>query len=261
MTASNKQEVSHPALDLPFVQKPISLVDTAFNLFGFLPDDEDPRWDFLSKYDEVKRLIGFRALNFANAWNATYLSDEASRRSGFVTTPNSLNTLQLDRALTNIEHLHDVRERYDASTDQYKTFDMQFIQTDRISTNPSEPHLSETPCPEALYQIRLYDDSYLARVGFNLHQESDSTILSIVNIQGTPEGIKRNAKFEAEFGVSPFNLLVQRAVSLAEIGTPAYNLRGMINPNRGNSQLYWGVFAQEGVEMYHAQRKYNNHTS
>jgi hypothetical protein len=259
MLISVEPEVSYPSIDSPFLQKPISLVDTTFSLFGFLPDDKDPRWAFLSRYDEIKRTVGFRALNFANAWNATYLSDEASYRAGFVTSANSLNSLQLDRALTNVEHVHDVSNRYATSADDYSDFDIRLSQTDRISTNPDEPKHPETPCPEALYQIRLYDEGYLARVGFNLHEEDGSTILSIVNIQGTPDGIKRNAKFEAEFGVSPFNLLVKRALSLAEAQSPRYNVRGMINPDRGNPQLYWGVLSQEGVELYHAQRKSIDH--
>lgn len=255
MTSVTEKEVSSPTLESPFLQKPISLLDTAFSLYGFLPQDSDPRWSFLSRYDEVKRTVGFRALNFANAWGATYLSDEASQRTGFITSANSLNSLQLDRALNNIEQVHAVTERYDASNDGYEGFDMRFIQTDRLTSDPTEPERPETPCPEALYQIRLYDGEYLARVGFNLHDENDSTVISIVNIQGTPGGQKRNAAFEETFGVSPFNLLVQRALSVAEAQTPAYTVRGMINPLRGNPQLYWGVLTQENIDMYHAQRR------
>lgn len=241
--------------DRPYLQKPISLIDTVFDLYGFLPEDDDPRWSFLSRYDDVKHKIGFGAMNFANAWGATYLSDDISYRSGFVNSFNAENNLQLDRALDNIEYTNDVHERYILSEDNYNGVTMQLAQTDCLTTNPHEPKRIITPCPEALYQIRLYDDQYLARVGFNLHEETDSTILSIVNIQGVPGGSKRNHEFEKMFGISPFNILVRRVLSLAGVQNPAYTVRGMINPERGNPQLYWGVLEQESVDMYHAHRK------
>lgn len=248
-------ETKFPLPDSPYLQKPISLVDSTFGLYGFLPVDNDPRWSFLKKYDDVKRTVGFQALNFANAYGATYLSTEVSYHTGFVTSFIEENNLQLDRALDNLEHVSAVTERYDTTNEEYEGFDMQFVLTDRLTSDPTKSEGPITPCPEALYQVRLYDGQYIARVGFNLHDEDGSTVLSIVNIQGTPSGSKRNADFEAAFSISPFNLLIKRTLSIAGAFDPAYKVRGMINPIRGNSQLYWGVLEQEGVDMYHAQRK------
>lgn len=240
-------------IDRPFLQKPTSLTDTAFDLYGFLPADGDRRWPFLARYDEISRTIGFRPINFANAWGATYLSAAASYRCGFITTGSPENCLQLDRALDNLERISDVTKRYEASRNGYDA-DMRLTLTDRLTTDRGKPEIDVTPCPEALYQIRLYYGQYLARVGFNVHEE-DSSVLSIVNIQGSHDASEGIADFKAEFGISPFNMLVQRVLSLAAVQDPGYDVRGMINPNRGNSRLYWGVLSQEGVDMYHARRK------
>ncbi len=256
MSLQSSAERESAGISAPFLQKPISLIETAFSLYGFLPGDYDPRWPFLSRYDEVKRTIGFKAINFANAWNATYLSDHVSYRTGFTSSFNPPNTLQLNRALENIEHVRSINDRYAATSDEYAAFDLRLTQTDRISSHHEQSESVVTPCPEALYQIQLYNDGeYLARAGFNLHTEDEGTVLSIVNIQGTPGAQKRNAAFEAMSGVSPFNLVVQRAVSMAQAGEEPYIVRGMINPSKGSSQLYWGVLEQEGVDMYHAHRK------
>jgi hypothetical protein len=250
MVANGSMDV----IDRPFLQKPISVIETAFNLFGFLPADGDRRWPFLAKYDETMQRVGFRAMNFANAWGATYLSEVPSYRSGFITTGSQENYLQLDRALDNLDAIPDVTGRYEASQDDYEA-DMRLSLTDRLTTDRGRPEIEATPCPEALYQIRLYYGQYLARVGFNVHEEDDASILSIVNIQGGHGMSDVITDFKAEFGISPFNMLVQRALSLAAVQDPAYDVRGMVNPTRGNSRLYWGVLNQEGVDMHHAHRK------
>ncbi len=245
-----------PALDAPFMQKPTEVVDTAFGLYGFLPDDQDPRWSFLARYTGAKNGIGFGRMNFANAWGATYLSETTSYRSGFVTTVNPENSLQLERALDNLVHIGDVIDRFTLSDHGYEPFDMRLSLTDRLTNDPTQPRQDVTPCPEALFQIQLHvPDGYLARVGFNLHFEDDASVMSIVNVQGTPGGVKRNAEFEATNGVNPFNLLVRRAIAVAAAEDPAYEVRGLVNPQKGNSQLYWGVFTKEGVNMTHAKRK------
>ena len=253
-------ESQGPTPESPFIQKPVSLLDTAINLYGFLPADDDPRWSFLTRYEDVKQMVEFRAMNFDNAWRATYLSATTSFRSGYVTTVNPENSLQLNRALDNLSLAKAVTDRYSSSSNDYENFDMRFTVTDRLTTDPTKPSQDETPCPEALYQIRLYETGrYLARVGFNLHHEDSITVLSLVNIQGTPGSVSRNAIFEATHDVSPFNLLVQRVQKLAHTQSPEFEIRGIINPDKGNTNLYWGVLSHEGVEMYHAQRQNIQH--
>lgn len=248
-----------PSINAPFLQKPLDLIDTTYNLFGFLPDDNDPRWDFLVRYEATKNEIGFRAINFANAWGATYLSDTTSYRSGFVNTQNPENSLQLNRALDNLGHRNIITQRYSATSQGFEEAAMSLVITDSLTTDPTKPKPEVTPCPEALYQIRLrHDDAHLGRVGFNIHHEDNTTVMSIVNVQGAPGGIKRNAQFEREHGETPFNLLVQRAIVIAEVQDSPFEVRGLVNPEKGNSQLYWCALTKQGVPMYHAQRKPEN---
>lgn len=245
----------YPSPEAPFLQKPIDLVDTAFSLFKFLPVDGDVRWAFLVRYNDIKKRVGFRPINFENAWGATYLSAVPSYRSGFVSSLNAENCLQLQRALDNVGLMREMPGRFAASQSGFEQFDMQLRLTDRLMTDPTRQKRIVTPCPEALYQVRLNYGQYLARVGFNLHSEDGGVVLSLVNIQGTPGSSERNADFQFEFGVRPFNALVQRVLALASVEEPVYDVRGIINPLRGNAQLYWGVLAAEGVAMHHAFRR------
>lgn len=241
------------------MQKPLPLLDTAFNLFGFIPEDRDPRWRFLMDYLNVKTSTNFRPINFANAWGATYLSEQASYRNGFVNSTNPTNSLQLKRAIRNLYSIGDVPRRFaqlpDMSIDN-SLMDIQYSLTDSLTNDPTKPKQEITPCPEALHQLRLwYCGSYLARIGFNVHEEDGRPVLSIVNIQGTPGGVARNQEFNNQYGISPFNLLVKKVLSLAEIETPYMEVRGLINPEKGNSKLYWCALRGEGVKMFHAKRK------
>lgn len=240
--------------ELPFMQKPPALLDAAFNLYGFLPTDDDPRWSFLERYEEVKSRTGFRPINFENAFGAIYLSAKPSFRSGHITTINPENSLQLDRALDNLGAQEALDERYEASISN-DDIDMRLVITDRIASHQHDQVQRETPCPEALYQVRLYYGGYLARVGINVHREDETEVISIVNIQGIPGGREKVKEFQDETGINPFNLLVQRVVSLSRAGDFASSVRGLINPTKGNSQLYWGVLAKEGIEKYRALRK------
>lgn len=239
----------------PFMQKPAATLEAAFGLYGFLPEDQDPRWEFLARYASLQDSADFKRINFANAYGATYLSATASYRSGFVTTHNLENGLQLDRALDNLEHIREVSERFEASSDGFDDFDLRLVLTDRLTSDPTQPRQPVTPCPEALFQVRLRTAAYLGRVGFNMHIEQGESIMSIVNVQGVPGGAVENRRFHAAHGIGPFNLLVQRALAIAVQNQPDYEVRGLLNPEKGNSQLYWGVFSEEGVEMHHAHRK------
>ncbi len=256
MTAFPGNIENGPTIHAPFMQKPLSVIDTAFNVYGYLPDDGDERWEFLAEYAEVKARVPFKPVNFDNAWGATYLSEEPSHRTGYVTTVSPENRLQLERALDNLDSIPDVKRRFEASGQIYDATTMQYTVTDRLTTDPTKPIPAVTPCPEALHQIRLYDeDGYLARVGFNVHDEDEEPVVSIVNIQGTPGSKERNANFKKEHGIAPYNALVQRVIAMTVADDAQLDLRGMINPERGNARLYWGVLDQENIPMFKAHRK------
>jgi hypothetical protein len=231
----------------PFMQKPGSLMDTAFNLYGFLPEDDDPRWPFLIRYNDTRREVGFNGRNFANAWGATYLSPTPSRKNGYVTTISQDNTLQLDRALDNLSSIPDIAARFEQTVNEDRPV-MSLCLTDTLNTNRGEPVPEVTPCPEALYQIRLDYNGYLARVGFNVHREEGVNVISLVNIQGARGAADRISQFVKQFGTSPFDMLVERVQALAGQG-PEYEVRGLINPRRGDPHLYWGVLRSAGVVM------------
>jgi hypothetical protein len=236
--------------------RPTALLDAAFNVFKFLPHDDDPRWEFLERYAEVSEHVGFKAVHFASARQAIYLSDETSYSVGYVTTMDERNELQLKRALDNLSFRRNVKDGFQDTTDGYAALDIRFAVTDRLTTDPTKQKNVVTPCPEALYQIRLFtDDSYLGRVGFNLHREGGKVVQSLVNIQGVPGGRERNQAFLSQYGATPFNLLVRRAVEVQAAIDRDSETRGLLNPAAGNSQLYWCALQHEGVRHWEAVHK------
>lgn len=239
----------------PGMQKPVGLVDATFGLFGFLPHDADPRWEFLERYWRIKKDMQFTPMNFANAWGATYLSNAQSHRNGFVTTYSPWNALQLQRALDNLSAGVDVTGAF--NNEAAKTsHDARFAVTDSLTTDPARGRPEVTPCPEALYQYRLFANGmYLARVGINVHKagEGNNGVMSIANIQGGHNKSDAIASYKKEEGISPFNLLVQGIKRVS--GELGLELRGLINPAKGNAQLYWGVLDAEGIPKYHAPKR------
>ena len=246
-----RSQEADPRLVPSWLQKDARILDQAFNLFGFVPEDDDERWPFLARYADVKEARNFKPINFENARRATYLSDEKSFSTGFVTTLTWPNPLQLDRALDNLscrEFALGVCEQHIASLDDSG---LEYALTDAIITHPHEEKRAVTPCPEALHQLRLNDeDGYLARIGFNMHFEDEVMIVSIANIQGVPDGAARNARFREQRSISPFNYLVRNLRDALGIQDIPIEIRGVLDPKRGNSQLYWGVFTAEGIPIY-----------
>ncbi len=238
----------------PFMQKPADLLDTAFGLFGFLPEDGDPRWGFLQRYTEIDRALHIRGINFDNAWGAVYLSRVLSWRSGYITTLNPENTLQLQRALDNLEHRRYVESLFN-KTQTSDGVDVRLRLTNALTSDPTKKQQPETPCPEALYQLRLYIGRYSGRVGFNLHSEGERKVVSVVNIQGVPDGRCDIASFQENYDTSPFNYLLRRVLRMAE--EDGLEVRGLVNPKKGNSRLYYGVFRREKVPIYKAHHKTN----
>lgn len=252
-----------PHSDLPYLQKPLDLIETTFQLFKYLPEDSDERWLFLQRYHEVKSATDFKPINFANAWGATYLSHVQSFRTGYVTTSSIENNLQRERALDNLSELDRAPGRFASNCDSTiydgTDYELRLAITDRLTVDPTKPKPEITPCPEALYQLRLFRAGiYLARVGFNLHaagENHETGVLSITNIQGRPGARQEYQRYEKQFDISPFNDLARRALEFAGLDNPTYETRGLINPKNGNSRLYWGVLEQEDIPMFHALRE------
>jgi hypothetical protein len=235
------------------MQRPASQIDAAFQMLGFMPSDDDVRWPFVERVAAINEQFPFGKMNFDNAWGATYLSAVPSLRSGYITTLNPENRLQLSRALDNLAYRREVLHRFEL-TDESTGPRVQLRLTDALMSHPGE-NRTVTPCPEALYQLRLFAGDYIGRVGFNIHREHDASVVSIVNIQGARDSERTIEEFRKKHGISPFNLLVRRVISMARAEGSEAEVRGLANPKRGNSKLYFGVFLSEGVQMYKARHK------
>ncbi|HRF28603.1 MAG TPA: hypothetical protein PL051_03125 [Candidatus Saccharibacteria bacterium] len=243
-------------LERPGLQKDLELLDAAFSFFDFLPEDDDIRWPLIATYAAVMHVTRFSRLNFENAYRAKYLSAEASYRSGYKTTMSDENNLQLARALSNLASKSDVRDGFNnlmaAEGDLDDDIELRLALTDRLSVDPTKAMRAVTPCPEALYQLRLFQDGeYIARTGFNIHREAGARVLSIVNLQGVPGASAKYEAFRERFGKPAFNYLVDRALNLFDDDTIR---RGIVNP-KGNTKLYWAAFEAEGVPHFHATYK------
>lgn len=109
-----------------------------------------------------------------------------------------------------------------------------------------------TGCPEAIYQLQLYcedkKDGYVARVGFNLHEEEGERIISISNIQGIPVGESLRRGVEEKCGVSPFNFLLGRLKQLASDTDVC--IRGLRNPQCAEAAgLYNTCLKRAGIPI------------
>lgn len=236
-----------------FLLRPIAEVDTAATVLGFIPEDGDERWRFIQAYSSIQTETRFKPINFANAMRAKYLSGTPSFHCGFSTSIIPENALQQERALDNLAAKHRVADAFSALD---LPDGVHLAITEAICNDDTRRPRGVTPCPEALYQLRAYDSAgYFARVGFNIHAEESQLVMSVTNIQGVPGAAERYAEYMSQTGKSVFNRLVNIAQSMAPLIDTGCEVRGIINPVRGNSKLYWGVFETEGVEMYHAAKR------
>jgi hypothetical protein len=241
----------------PGMQKSQRLIDASVGLFGFILPDEDFRWHFAYAYRRAREANRFSHQNLENALGATYLSKRGSRRNGEPGTVSEDNVRQLSRAISNLGAKPMLEGLYMASQPDILPEDVQFqfAVTDRIQEGKEQKAKPAiiTPCPEALYQIRLFHQgNYLARVGFNIHIEDGATVASITNIQGRKKGKDDIELFSEDHGIRPFNLLLRRLKALAD-ANPAIpiELRGLRNPrNIDSACLYNTVLKREGIRRF-----------
>lgn len=250
----------------PGVQRSQRLIEASVRLFDFIPPANDFRWHFAYEYAQAKE-IGFNKQNLENALRATYLSTTESRRNGKPSTTTERNVRQVSRALKNLGARSILQERYAASKPDLMPDHVrfEFTPTNRIQEdNKQRPiPIAVTPCPEALYQLRIYrENEYLARLGFNIHFESGQMIASIVNLQGRKDGTDLLQGFSGEFGTSAFNVLVRRMRTMAAIDPEnLIELRGLKNPRAlERSGLYNSVFKKEGIPRFSTASEPQRHT-
>jgi len=226
------------------------LIDAAERLFGFLPNEDDERWQIASYYCQAKEKNEIKPMNFENAMRSIYLSEDISFRNAIMAYTHEPNVRQLARAVINLNHFDFLKEKFTNLNDGLNSnFKIEFSQTNRINQGTDERGI--TGCPEALYQLRLFDqDEYIARIGFNIHMESKTKIVSITNIQGIPGGSENYKNIVEQYGFKPFNLLIKKLkTSLSDENNLIY--RGLKNPkNEDSASLYNTVFKTEKIKRY-----------
>lgn len=220
-------------------------VDAAIQLFGFIPNSEDLRWAIIQKWNEIRTYTS--QFHLKNAIISTYLSKTTSKHSGSIHQINRQNILQTCRALTNCGYYDLVLKRIGEVVNLSK-YQIQFARTDNISTLPNNEGI--TGCPEAIYQLRLWGEGFIARIGFNIHIENCSPILSITNIQGGKGKEAMLIRFENEMGLKPFNYLIH---IIQETFTDM-QIRGLRNPRKVEaSALYNTVLKQCKIPRFQNQ--------
>lgn len=139
-----------------------------------------------------------------------------------------------------------------------------------------------TPCPEALYQLRMWERvetesgseqlHYIGRVGFNVHFEGDATVISVNNLQHSPN-IDRSwlSRFKkGNHGKVVTDFLMDRLQMVAatyeeQNGKPTV-IRGLANPEPQTiahdkeriqelGQMYRTAFSANGIQTVRAENK------
>jgi hypothetical protein len=232
------------------INKTEDLINSAEKLFGFLPNDNDERWQIASIYNTANKKHEIIPVNLENGLLAIYLSNQVSFRNAIMAYTHEPNIRQLTRAVVNLNNFDFLKEKFkNVNNNLINDFSIEFALTNHIKKGVDERGI--TGCPEALYQLRLFDEKkYIARIGFNVHMEEKNKIISIVNIQGVPGKIQLYKDIIEEYKVKPFNILIQKLKrSLSNEENVIF--RGLKNPkNKESSALYNATLDAEGIKKF-----------
>lgn len=248
-------ETGIPSLQLlPLLHKHEGLIQGAERLLTFVPEASDPRWRLVNQYVSLldNNSLKPRAVEWECSLRSIYLSDLPSYRNDYSRYKSLENVRHLARALRNIEVHSSLTELFaEQATQSEAGLVLSLATTDRIMLGTNGNGV--TGCPEALYQLRLHHPAtgqYLARVGFNFHQEWDKYVLSITNVQGVPGG----QELYAELGIDPFHQLIGKLQHVfSDRPAETWQVRGLRNPLR-NAALYNTLFKRNGVQRVSAPK-------
>ena len=238
-----------------WLKKSEGLINTAIKLWGFIPEDSDPRWQIVSGFNKALCEHKFTGENFENALQAIYLSKIPSYRNEYGKFAREPNMRQLLRAIKNVASWPKLQTSFENSrvkSQLPEEISLSLAKTNRLTRGADQKGI--TGCPEALYQLRFFHKrDYMGRVGFNLHQEYSTNIFSITNVQGVPGSAIGYSEIERKYGLKAFNLLVKKVVRVArEFGNA--DVRGLKNPRDGDSGFYNSVFKSEGIKRFSFKR-------
>ncbi|OGI10458.1 MAG: hypothetical protein A2Y40_08280 [Candidatus Margulisbacteria bacterium GWF2_35_9] len=226
----------------------LEIMDTTIQLFNYQFNPLDPRGRLAFYYKDILE-VDNKGRIFENALIAKYLSSYPSIRMNYGKLSTEWAIRQYARAFKNIELGAQIKIPIESISD----FQIRFTQTDRINKGVNTHQV--TGCPEALWQYQLFEKKqYLGRIGFNLHEELGSVIVSIVNIQGA-KGQKNKLvlaekKLGNKFGVILINRLREKLTSIFKsqnlILRGGYFIRADVKPDA----LYHSTFRKTAVPMY-----------
>lgn len=232
----------------PTVCRGDQATNASLKLFNQILHPADPRWILAEEYGNLRAQKAFNGMNFHNALMATYLSPKVSWRnrgnhfSAEWTVRHLCRVLQNLKAKPFLERLHQNTEGLYSSK-----IDVELAQTESIALGSDDCGI--TGCPEALYQLRLFVfGDYAGRIGFNVHREGESDVLSIVNVQGVPDGNLLFYDWLPNYlGIDPFVYLVKRVKRYSDHAEDRpIIVRGMRNP-RANHALINTVLKHERI--------------
>jgi hypothetical protein len=223
-------------------------------LFKQILPFNDPRWHLAQKYADLTKETNFQPVNLENSMRANYAARSKGRNKAFgqsiTFTPQ---VRQLARGLKNIEL--GMQHVYRRPPLKYKQFSLVFERTRSIMKDADSRGV--TGCPEALWQLQLWDGKeYLGRIGFNFHQEGKTKVVSIANIQGVAGKFRDTAKKELDalkvqekdnFG----EFLIKR---LREQLGPDFEYRG-VTPKNNNIVQYKMSFRKAKLPNYDTEIK------
>ncbi|MBI2338220.1 hypothetical protein HYU95_03460 [Candidatus Daviesbacteria bacterium] len=262
-TIIQEEGLADPRL-LPGILKGNRYLNASEYLFRFILSDDDPRWAIAAGYTKAKQANRFKPVSFESALSAIYLSDRPSFRGGYGMYNSPPTLRQLCRAVINIGCYPELKAVFDKTSNASglpEGLSWEFARTERILSGTDRRGI--TGCPEALYQVRVFcqgtetscQGKYLGRVGFNIHTEGESQVMSVTNLQGIPCGPDCYHCFTQRFGIKFFNALVNQAKRMAAEHPIPIQLKGLKNPNCiGSSGLYNATFKTEGIQRVSFKR-------
>lgn len=221
------------------------LHQASIDLFRFILEPKDPRWRLAYLYTHLRKERAFDPINLENALLAKYASHTHSGRGRYARYISEENTTHLARAMNNIALGRSLLPKNHMIQIPGTNYSAQFERTKSISRGKDKRGV--TGCPEALWQLQLYEgDTYLGRIGFNFHHEGRTPILTISNIQGA-EGRRENlVRFNESQGAVFSEYLIHQ---LKHTLKSRVHYRG-IKQNEKNPTLYAMAFRKTKTTVY-----------
>lgn len=207
---------------------------------GFVPHEQDPHWSIIVPLTDVP--VGVRNA----ALQANYAGDPYSHRHEFGRIKGEEAFRQHCRAAVNVTQIPTLREAFASAQQPDAPLTWHLNQTRRVNGVLNVKGI--TPCPEAVHQVRMFDDAglYIGRVGFNIHLEAETPIVTIANIQGVPGKGPAYDHLRRQTGSDPFVDTLQFARETMQSVLPDPDFRAVIPSKATRPDFYKRIFRCSG---------------